>query len=255
MEIYNCNLSWTLSKLPSLNTLELDFCGVTKPSDSPAEWTLFKNVTVEGLRTLRMAGLPTRKMFKHIVQHCPNLETLDWSVPWSRSADLHESLRKEYDTGIVEYLRVSVLPVLKEMKIKCPRMKSLPVIHVEGKWAGEGMRSGKGFSKKTHVQAFLELLRTWPTLETAALDIGAVSNRYIDMIYAFEKSPGQFNGKLVVEAREDNEYNPIFGQEEYELPLYQDSDDEYHEGYPQMILLDSARVHFKIEPNAVYNLH
>ena len=138
------------------------------------------------LRTLSVRVKPSSQTLLDIVSSCPGLEELSWRL---LGQDQHES---EYSHLV---LNKSMVAALKHAKTACPNLTKLPML--EACLSGSDLVPTWRRSSTEDVLAFFALLRSWPNLEYAAIDL-VYSEKVITEAKAFAGAPGDFKGILYI---------------------------------------------------------
>ena len=190
MTVFVDNFKLVLSKTTALKSLFL-VATFFFPMDDYGSETVplpaFSLATVAStLRTLSVRVKPSSQTLLDIVSSCPGLEELSWRL---LSQSQYES---EYSHLV---LNKSMVAALKHAKTACPNLTKLPML--EACLSGpDGWQTWRRSSIE-EVRAFFALLRSWPNLEYAAIDL-VYSEKVITEAKAFAGAPGDFKGILYI---------------------------------------------------------
>ena len=190
MTVFVDNFKLVLSKTTALKSLFLEatFYFVTYECEyETVPLPAFSLATVAStLRTLSVRVKPSSQTLLDIVSSCPGLEELSWRL---LSQSQYES---EYSHLV---LNKSMVAALKHAKTACPNLTKLPML--EACLSGpDGWQTWRRSSIE-EVRAFFALLRSWPNLEYAAIDL-VYSEKVITEAKAFAGAPGDFKGILYI---------------------------------------------------------
>ena len=190
MTLFVDNFKLVLSKTTALKSLFLEatFYFVTYECEyETVPLPAFSLATVAStLRTLSVRVKPSSQTLLDIVSSCPGLEELSWRL---LGQDQHES---EYSHLV---LNKSMVAALKHAKTACPNLTKLPML--EACLSGSDALPTWRRSSTEDVLAFFALLRSWPNLEYAAIDL-VYSEKVITEAKAFAGAPGDFKGILYI---------------------------------------------------------
>jgi hypothetical protein len=179
------NFKLVLSKTTALKSLFLEatFCFLTDDCENETvPLPAFSLATVAStLRTLSVRVKPSSQTLLDIVSSCPGLEVLSWVL---LAQDQHDC-----DSYLV--LNESMVAALKHAKTACPNLTKLPMLFFFLSDFDEWRSSIE------EVRAFFALLRSWPNLEYAAIDL-VYSEKVITEAKAFAGAPGDFKGILYI---------------------------------------------------------
>ena len=223
MTLFVDNFKLVLSKTTALKSLFLEatFYFVTYECEyETVPLPAFSLATVAStLRTLSVRVKPSSQTLLDIVSSCPGLEELSWRL---LGQDQYES---EYSHLV---LNKSMVAALKHAKTACPNLTKLPML--EACLSGSDALPTWRRSSTEDVLAFFALLRSWPNLEYAAIDLWP-NPEYaaIDLVYsekviteakAFAGAPGDFKGILYILVtkiiRNNKEFDEFTQDEGYE---------------------------------------
>ena len=199
MTVFVDNFKLVLSKTTALKSLFLEatFCFLTDDCEhETVPLPAFSLATVAStLRTLSVRVKPSSQTLLDIVSSCPGLEELSWRL---LGQDQHES---EYSHLV---LNKSMVAALKHAKTACPNLTKLPMLEAclsgpDGwqTWRNGRLRPVECNHRLEDVRAFFALLRSWPNLEYAAIDL-VYSEKVITEAKAFAGAPGDFKGILYI---------------------------------------------------------
>ena len=244
LTMYADNLRWILTKLTSLQKLTIE-CKLLYQGGSyiPMNHKMMGCLQLcSTLTELRITGMPQIPWLDGLVGHgCPKLEKLEWSV----------QNENDYDVVVDEYFRVDD-PAIEWLKSGCPRMKSLPCFAIHSS-------DFSRFKTKTtikNIEFWFDALRMWPTLEEASLFVAFVSKRHLKIAQAFADDPGEFTGKLTINAWDDFEGGSCFLEDTYTYanPDDYDEDDDPPDAneFPYLVLIDTPHVYFRVTPMVYY---
>ena len=194
------NFKLVLSKTTALKSLFLEATFYFLTDDCEHETVplpAFSLATVAStLRTLSVRVKPSSQTLLDIVSSCPGLEELSW-----RLLGGHEKHECEYSHLVLDE---SMVAALKHAKTACPNLTKLPMLEVclYGSHRGLTWRNGRLRPVECNhrledVRAFFALLRSWPNLEYAAIDL-VYSEKVITEAKAFAGAPGDFKGILYI---------------------------------------------------------
>ena len=221
MTLFVDNFKLVLSKTTALKSLFLEatFYFVTYECEyETVPLPAFSLATVAStLRTLSVRVKPSSQTLLDIVSSCPGLEELSWRL---LGQDQHES---EYSHLV---LNKSMVAALKHAKTACPNLTKLPMLEVclygsDGwqTWRNGRLRPVECNHRLEDVRAFFALLRSWPNLEYAAIDL-VYSEKVITEAKAFAGAPGDFKGILYILVtkiiRNNKEFDEFTQDEGYE---------------------------------------
>jgi hypothetical protein len=203
MTVFVDNFKLVLSKTTALKSLFL-VATFFFPMDDYGSETVplpaFSLATVAStLRTLSVRVKPSSQTLLDIVSSCPGLEELSWRLLGGH--DRHDQHECEYSHLV---LNKSMVAALKHAKTACPNLTKLPMLEVclYGSHRGLTWRNGRlrpveCSHRLEEVRAFFALLRSWPNLEYAAIDL-VYSEKVITEAKAFAGAPGDFKGILYI---------------------------------------------------------
>jgi hypothetical protein len=197
------NFKLVLSKTTALKSLFLEATFYFLTDDCEHETVplpAFSLATVAStLRTLSVRAKPSSQTLLDIVSSCPGLEELSWRLLGGH--DRHDQHECEYSHLV---LNKSMVAALKHAKTACPNLTKLPMLEVclYGSHRGLTWRNGRlrpveCSHRLEEVRAFFALLRSWPSLEYAAIDL-VYSEKVITEAKAFAGAPGDFKGILYI---------------------------------------------------------
>ena len=226
MFIFVDNLKLVLSKTTALKSLYLEAifeyftnCDTNRGNEIVPLPAFALATVASTLRTLSVRVKPSSQTLLDIVSSCPGLEELSWRL---LGQDQHES---EYSHLV---LNKSMVAALKHAKTACPNLTKLPML--EACLSGSDALPTWRRSSTEDVLAFFALLRSWPNLEYAAIDLWP-NPEYaaIDLVYsekvlteakAFAGAPGDFKGILYILVtkiiRNNKEFDEFTQDEGYE---------------------------------------
>jgi hypothetical protein len=225
MTLFVDNFKLVLSKTTALKSLFLEAIFWTDQLTDRGQETVplpaFSLATVAStLRTLSVRVKPSSQTLLDIVSSCPGLEELSWRLV---AQDQYES---EYS-----YLELneSMVDALKHAKTACPNLTKLPML--------EACLFGPDRTTEVEeVRAFFALLRSWPNLKYAAIDLLVYSEKVITEAKAFAGAPGDFKGTLYILVTDiDNE--------DFDQDKFTDQDD----GRPFIDLVNAAQLKVRVE--------
>ena len=225
MTLFVDNFKLVLSKTTALKSLFLEAIFWTDQLTDRGQETVplpaFSLATVAStLRTLSVRVKPSSQTLLDIVSSCPGLEELSWRLV---AQDQYES---EYS-----YLELneSMVDALKHAKTACPNLTKLPML-------GACLSGFDRTTKVEEVRAFFALLRSWPNLKYAAIDLLVYSEKVITEAKAFAGAPGDFKGTLYILVTDiDNE--------DFDQDKFTDQDD----GRPFIDLVNAAQLKVRVE--------
>ena len=227
MTLFVDNFKLVLSKTTALKSLFLEarFYFETDKGHETVPLPAFSLATVAStLRTLSVRVKPSSQTLLDVVSSCPGLEELSWT---------YES---EFSHLV---LNESMVAALKHAKMACPNLTKLPML---GACLYDSLYDGLPTSRRCsikEVRAFFALLRSWPNLKYAAIDL-AYSEKVITEAKAFASAPGDFKGTLYILATDfNNEHFPeYFNQAKF-------TDTDY--GQPFIDLVNAAQLKVRVE--------
>ena len=203
MTVFVDNFKLVLSKTTALKSLFL-VATFFFPMDDYGSETVplpaFSLATVAStLRTLSVRVKPSSQTLLDIVSSCPGLEELSWRLLGGH--DRHDQHECEYSHLVLDE---SMVAALKHAKTACPNLTKLPMLEVclygsDGwqTWRNGRLRPVECNHRLEDVRAFFALLRSWPNLEYAAIDL-VYSEKVITEAKAFAGAPGDFKGILYI---------------------------------------------------------
>ena len=185
------NFRLVLSKTTALKSLFLEATFYFLTDDCEHETVplpAFSLATVAStLRMLSVRVKPSSQTLLDIVSSCPGLEELSWTGP----VLMRLLAQDQYRCDSYLILNESMVAALKHAKTACPNLTKLPML--------EACLSGPdGWQTSIEdVRAFFALLRSWPSLKYAAIDL-VYSEKVITEAKAFAGAPGDFKGTLYI---------------------------------------------------------
>jgi hypothetical protein len=192
------NFKLVLSKTTALKSLFLEATFYFLTDDCEHETVplpAFSLATVAStLRTLSVRVKPSSQTLLDIVSSCPGLEELSWRLLGGH--DRHDQHECEYSHLV---LNKSMVAALKHAKTACPNLTKLPMLEVflSGPDGRSSILEAPDRQAIEDVRAFFALLRSWPNLEYAAIDL-VYSEKVITEAKAFAGAPGDFKGILYI---------------------------------------------------------
>jgi hypothetical protein len=224
------NFRLVLSKTTALKSLFLEatfYFPLLVYKNETVPLPAFSLATVAStLRTLSVRVKPSSQTLLDIVSSCPGLEELSWTGP----VLMRLLAQDQYRCDSYLILNESMVAALKHAKTACPNLTKLPMLRVSGPVC-HNLASISPFSHLVHmlescsesgpdgwqtsiedVRAFFALLRSWPSLKYAAIDL-VYSEKVITEAKAFAGAPGDFKGILYILAMDIDNKN--FAKDEF----------------------------------------
>ena len=227
MTLFVDNFKLVLSKTTALKSLYLEAifeyftnCDTNRGNEIVPLPAFALATVASTLRTLSVRVKPSSQTLLDIVSSCPGLEELSWRLV---AQDQYES---EYS-----YLELneSMVDALKHAKTACPNLTKLPML-------GASLFGPDRTTEVEEVRAFFALLRSWPNLKYAAIDLLVYSEKVITEAKAFAGVPGDFKGTLYILVTD-------IGNEDFDQDKFTDQDD----GRPFIDLVNAAQLKVRVE--------